>query len=70
MCCEISTHRPQENEGINAAQSKELHGRAKKVKPGSSTGMVEVERWNDVYKIIFPGESTIPTPYYDRFLNA
>ncbi|KAG5794490.1 hypothetical protein H9Q69_006446 [Fusarium xylarioides] len=42
--CEVASHRPQENEGINAAQSQQLRARARKAEPGSDIRMVEEER--------------------------
>ncbi|KAF4448881.1 hypothetical protein F53441_7769 [Fusarium austroafricanum] len=68
--CEVQSRSSQEKEGINASQSKALHARAKKCNPGSDPKEVEEERWNDVYKIIFPGEGQVPSPYYDRLQKS
>lgn len=47
-------------EVITNEQDKKLHARAK-------AGLSEEEKWNDMYRIIFPGpaDSKIPSPYYD-----
>ncbi|KAL5619437.1 hypothetical protein FOVSG1_001659 [Fusarium oxysporum f. sp. vasinfectum] len=68
--CEVQSRNTQEQEGINASQSKALHARARKCNPGADLKEVEEERWNDVYKIIFPGGGQVPTPYYDRLQKS
>ncbi|KAK3392575.1 hypothetical protein B0T20DRAFT_59705 [Sordaria brevicollis] len=47
-------------EVITDEQDKKLHARAK-------AGLSEEDKWNDMYRIIFPGPagSKIPSPYYD-----
>ncbi|KAJ4381437.1 hypothetical protein N0V85_008677, partial [Neurospora sp. IMI 360204] len=47
-------------EVITDDQDKKLHARAK-------AGLSEEDKWNDMYRIIFPGPagSKIPSPYYD-----
>ncbi|KAK3344921.1 hypothetical protein B0H65DRAFT_573451, partial [Neurospora tetraspora] len=47
-------------EVITDDQDKKLHARAK-------AGLSEEDKWNDMYRIIFPGPagSKIPCPYYD-----
>ncbi|KAF9772155.1 hypothetical protein IL306_010173 [Fusarium sp. DS 682] len=63
--CEVQSRSIQEKEGINASQLKALRVRAKK-SDKADTKEVEEERWNAAYKIIFPGEGQVPSPYYDR----
>ncbi len=49
----------QRTEGINAAQEKRLRSRKKTQKI-----MSEVDKWKDVYVILFPGDdpATMPSP--------
>ncbi|KAF4501695.1 hypothetical protein FAGAP_2101 [Fusarium agapanthi] len=68
--CEVQSRITQEHEGINASQSKALHARARKCDSGADLKEVEEQRWNDVYKIIFPGGGLVPTPYYDRLQKS
>ncbi|KAF5596304.1 hypothetical protein FPANT_4392 [Fusarium pseudoanthophilum] len=68
--CEVQSRNTQEHDGINASQSKALHARARKCDPGADPKEVEEQRWNDVYKIIFPGGGLVPTPYYDRLQKS
>ncbi|KAF5551897.1 hypothetical protein FNAPI_7274 [Fusarium napiforme] len=68
--CEVQSRNTQEHDGINASQSKALHARARKCDPGADLKEVEEQRWNDVYKIIFPGGGLVPTPYYDRLQKS
>ncbi|CVL04358.1 uncharacterized protein FPRN_00407 [Fusarium proliferatum] len=68
--CEVQSRNTQEHEGINASQSKALHARARKCDPAADLKEVEEQRWNDVYKIIFPGGGLVPTPYYDRLQKS
>ncbi|WZH39407.1 uncharacterized protein QYS62_000324 [Fusarium acuminatum] len=64
--CKVQTCSSQE-EGIDAGQEKLLHARAKKCKnTGSHQKKVEEDRWNEVYRIIFPDEDQVPSPYYNH----
>ncbi|KAM0485069.1 hypothetical protein ACHAP7_003094 [Fusarium lateritium] len=64
--CKVQTCSSQE-EGIDANQEKLLHARSKKSKnTGSHLKKVEEDRWNEVYRIIFPDEDQVPSPYYNR----
>ncbi|KAG4258878.1 hypothetical protein FPRO03_13344 [Fusarium proliferatum] len=64
--CEMLDRRPREQEGIDGTQSRALRARARKANPESDIGSVEEQKWWDVYKIIFPDDKSIPTPYYTR----
>ncbi|KAH6950552.1 hypothetical protein DER45DRAFT_578198 [Fusarium avenaceum] len=64
--CKVQTCNSQE-EGIDAGQEKLLHARAKKRKNTEShQKKVEEGRWNEVYRIIFPDEDQVPSPYYNH----
>ncbi|KAJ9416676.1 hypothetical protein FOXG_10175 [Fusarium oxysporum f. sp. lycopersici 4287] len=62
--CEVSTHRPEENEGIDERQAKALRKRTKNSNPKADPQTVQKQIWNDIYMIIFPQENQIPTPYF------
>ncbi|CAI4218588.1 unnamed protein product, partial [Parascedosporium putredinis] len=59
--CEKVDHRPWY--GITEAQEALI--RARPARPGKEKGSEE-ERWNELYKIIFPDAPDMPTPYYDE----
>ncbi|KAF4973743.1 hypothetical protein FSARC_51 [Fusarium sarcochroum] len=66
VLCEVQSRDLQEQkEGIDASQWRQLHARAKKSSTGSHQKKVEEERWNEVYRIIFPDEE-VPSPYYNH----
>ncbi|KAF6812326.1 hypothetical protein CSOJ01_05196 [Colletotrichum sojae] len=46
-----------EVEGFDAAQEKKLHSRKRK-------RTSEEENWRDIFRILFPGEISVPDPYY------
>ncbi|KAF6828053.1 hypothetical protein CPLU01_08761 [Colletotrichum plurivorum] len=46
-----------EVEGFDAAQEKKLHSRKRK-------RTSEEENWKDIFWILFPGETSVPDPYY------
>ncbi|CAM1503539.1 Fc.00g011300.m01.CDS01 [Cosmosporella sp. VM-42] len=52
--------RPPGKEGINKEQEARLKSRKK-----SSGSKTEVERWYEMYKILFPDEENVPNPYYE-----
>ncbi|KAI1344432.1 hypothetical protein F5Y15DRAFT_112066 [Xylariaceae sp. FL0016] len=58
--CETLPKRNTECEGYDKEQEKILKKRTK-------DGKTEHEKWNEMYRILFPSgdEATIPTPYYD-----
>ncbi|RGP79828.1 hypothetical protein FLONG3_2008 [Fusarium longipes] len=64
VLCEVQSGTAQE-EGIDASQEKQLHIRAKKNNAASHVKTVEENRWNDMYKIIFPNEEQPSSPYYN-----
>jgi hypothetical protein len=47
--------------GINEAQEQAIRARPGKEKAGKEKGS-EVERWNEIYKIIFPDALDMPSP--------
>ncbi|RSL82576.1 hypothetical protein CDV31_016923 [Fusarium ambrosium] len=51
---------PQRSYGINKEQEKQLRSRRMYQK-----SLDEEEKWRAIYKIIFPGEKNIPSPYYE-----
>ncbi|KAF4343380.1 hypothetical protein FBEOM_2678 [Fusarium beomiforme] len=67
--CEVQSRSTQEKEGISATQLKALRVRAKKCDK-ADTKEVEEERWNTAYKIIFPDEGKVPSPYYDHLQKS
>ncbi|KAF4994593.1 hypothetical protein FGRMN_5708 [Fusarium graminum] len=68
VACKVQARNSQ-LEGIDASQEKLLHARAKKSNTGPDQKKIEEERWNEVYRIIFPDESETPSPYYNRSQN-
>ncbi|KAM0349754.1 hypothetical protein ACHAPU_003585 [Fusarium lateritium] len=65
VACKVQT-RNSRLEGIDASQEKLLHARAKKSNTGPDQKKIEEERWSEVYRIIFPNEGHMPSPYYNR----
>ncbi|KAF5665501.1 hypothetical protein FHETE_6613 [Fusarium heterosporum] len=65
VACKVQARNSQ-LEGIDASQERLLHARAKKSNTGPDQKKIEEERWNEVYRIIFPNESQAPSPYYNR----
>ncbi|TPX08859.1 uncharacterized protein E0L32_009677 [Thyridium curvatum] len=53
--CPLKTEKP--HDGFNKAQEKQLKSRQR---PGAN----EIQKWEDMYRILFP-EDLIPSPYYD-----
>ncbi|PGH23544.1 hypothetical protein AJ80_02324 [Polytolypa hystricis UAMH7299] len=59
-------HRPVNIDGITNKQEKTLRGKKRK------SNLTEPEKWKEMYRIVFPEDAEIPSPYYDfsSYLNT
>jgi hypothetical protein len=61
--CQVLSSRPEDFEGMDNAQEKKLRSRK------HPKGQSQKERWDDIYKILFPEDPVIPEPCKVRLFS-